>query len=462
MNHRRFGRCVAAALIVIPGVARAQAGPSAQGAPAGGGGAIVPTPVPPANPSLPGSTYVPMPGQGAYGNPQSPNGTIGGGNATESSAHPVTGDEEDSFDFGARGGDGSALHGATDGPIFLQGPRPHGIAGATGEVPPSHVVRRGDTLWGLCDEYFGNPYQWPRVWSYNPQVKNPNWIYPGDEIRLKPPTESAAAQPATSSSQANGLRLVERHRNVPNGTVFLRDQGWIHDESDDVWGEITGAPTDKMFLSDPDEVYLTIRRGHDLRLGQQLTIFRTRTTQAAGAIVQVLGTVRVDDWNDRERTARAKVIEALDVIERGARIGPVARTFAIVEPKRNDIDLQGHVLASLHPNEFFGQNQVVFIDKGQAAGLKAGNRLFVMRRGDAWRQTLLTADMSFRVSADDERPMPPMERTPGSDHDDRKYPEEFIAELRVVDLRKDSSACLVTQAKSEIELGDVVVARRGY
>jgi hypothetical protein len=403
-----------------------------------------------------------MPGQGAYGNPQSPNGTIGGGNATESSAHPVTGDEEDSFDLGPGGGDGSALHGGTDGPIFLQGSRRHGIASATGEVPPSHVVRRGDTLWGLCDEYFGNPYQWPRVWSYNPQVKNPNWIYPGDEIRLKPPTESAAAQPATSSSQANGLRLVERHRNVPNGTVFLRDQGWIHDESDDVWGEITGAPTDKMFLSDPDEVYLTIRRGHDLRLGQQLTIFRTRTTQAAGAIVQVLGTVRVDDWNDRERTARAKVIEALDVIERGARVGPVARTFAIVEPKRNDIDLQGHVLASLHPNEFFGQNQVVFIDKGQSAGLKAGNRLFVMRRGDAWRQTLLTADMSFRVSADDERPMPPMEKTPGSEHDDRKYPEEFIAELRVVDLKKDSSACLVTQAKSEIELGDVVVARKGY
>jgi len=140
----------------------------------------------------------------------------------------------------------------------------------------------------------------------------------------------------------------------------------------------------------------------------------------------------------------------------------VARTFAIVEPKRNDIDLQGHVLASLHPNEFFGQNQVVFIDKGQSAGLKAGNRLFVMRRGDAWRQTLLTADMSFRVSADDERPMPPMEKTPGSEHDDRKYPEEFIAELRVVDLKKDSSACLVTQAKSEIELGDVVVARKGY
>jgi hypothetical protein len=463
-------RATRGALALILGLtssaAWAQSGPTAQPGAAGGG---VPTisvqPGVPADPSQPGSTYVPMPGgaAGGYGgNPQSANGTIGGGNATESSSHPVTGDEEDSFDLGrpAGGGAGSA-HGGSDGPIFIAGTRHRTPGGVTGEVPSSHVVRRGDTLWGICDDYFKNPYQWPRIWSYNPQLKNPNWIYPGDELWLESPSDRAAG-PARTSSEVNGLNLVDRRRGVPNGTVFLRDQGWIHDESDDIWGEITGAPTDKMFLADPDEVYLTIKRGHDIRLGQQLTIFRTRTSAAAGAIVQVLGTVLVDDWNERERTARARIIETLDVIERGAKIGPVSRTFTIVRPLRDDTDVQAHVLASLHPNEFFGQNEVVFIDKGEAAGLKPGNRLFVMRRGDAWRQTLLTADMSYRVSADDERPMPPSEKTPGSDHDDTKYPDEFIAELRVVDVKKESAACLVTQSKVEIELHDLVVARKGY
>ena len=68
----------------------------------------------------------------------------------------------------------------------------------------------------------------------------------------------------------------------------------------------------------------------------------------------------------------------------------------------------------------------------------------------------------MRVSADDERPMPPMEQTPGSSRDDQNYPDEVVAELRVLDVKKDSAACLVTQSKVEIELRDVAIARKGY
>lgn len=415
-----------------------------------GAGAQVPSPATTAYAPLPAAAQA-----GASTNnapPAPPSGT-------ESSAVPVQGDEEDSFDLAPGSHAAGAVHGAEDGPIFIKGAHPS----LAGEPPEQHVVQRGETLWGICNTYFSNPYQWPRIWSYNPQIKNPNWIYPGDQVRLRGGEPVASGRPAAPSEtrQANGL-VLDRHRTVPSGTIFLRDQGWIHDASDGVWGEITGASTDKMFLSDLDEVYLSIRKGHDVRLGQDLTIFRTRTTAAAGAIVQVLGTIRVDDWNDHDRVARGQVIEALDVIERGAKIGPVERTFAVVPPKRNDVDLQARVLASLHPNEFFGQHQLVFISKGESSGLRAGNRLFVVRRGDAWRQTMLTADMSLRISPDDERPMPPMEQTPGSKRDDASYPDELVAELRAVDVKKDSAACLVTQAKVEIELNDLVVVRKGY
>jgi hypothetical protein len=329
-------------------------------------------------------------------------------------------------------------------------------------------VRRGDTLWALCDFYFKNPYQWPRVWSYNPQIKNPNWIYPGDELRLKAtagPEEGggkgeAGAKPVPRD--ATKMSLVDRRRQVPNDTLFLRDQGWIRDESDDVWGEVSGSPEESMFLSDLNEAYLTLREGHNVHIGQELTIFRTRETVAAGSIVQILGTARIDDWNPRERVARAKIVEALDVIERGAKVGPLARSFAIVPPLRNEHDVHAHVLASLRPNEFFGQNQVVFIDKGEAAGLKPGNRLFVVRRGDAWRQTLVNPEAGHRISPDDERPMPPMEQTPGAHGDDAKFPEEVVAELRVLGVKKDTATCLVTQSRTEIELRDLAVARKGY
>jgi len=451
--------------------ARAQAGPPEPAA-----GEAPSAPAPPDNGAAPSegpATTIPPTGATSlgpygYGNPQSPNGTIGGGNATESSAHPVTGDQEDSFDLGpgAKGGGPEAARGTSDGPIFSGRPTYSGE-----EVPDTHTVRRGDTLWGLCDFYFQNPYQWPRLWSYNPQIKNPHWIYPGDAIRLKEGGDSGAAADAAARSGAGAgkspgdgsrMSLIDKRRQVPSGTVFLRDQGWIHEDSDDIWGSLTGSSQDKMFLSDLDEVYLTLQPGHDVQLGQELSVFRPRKTEAAGEIVQILGTVRIDQYTPQDHTARARIVESLDVIERGASVGPIEREFRVVPPRRNDTDLQARVLASLHPNILFGQNQVVFIDKGETAGLKAGNRLFVVRRGDAWRNSLVTPGAGYRVSADDERPMPPMENTPGARHEEDKYPDEVVAELRVLALKKDSAACLVTQSRLEIEVGDLAVARKGY
>jgi hypothetical protein len=259
------------------------------------------------------------------------------------------------------------------------------------------------------------------------------------------------------------MSLTDRRRRVPIDTVFLRDQGWIRDDSDEVWGDLRGAAEDKMLLSDFDEVYLHIDSGHDVHIGQELTIFRPiHPSTATGTIVQIEGTARIDQWNARDRIARAKLVESLNVIERGARVGPLARRFEIVPPQRNESDVQAHVLASIHPNEFYGQNQVVFIDKGEAAGLKPGNRLFVVRRGDPWRRSLVEPIAGYRVSPDDEKPMPSMENTPGSRRDDRDYPDEVVGELRVVALKKDTATCVLTQSTVEIERNDLAVARKGY
>ncbi len=312
---------------------------------------------------------------GALGNPQAANGTIGGGNATESSAHPVTGDKEDTFDI-KPGAGASSYSGSEGGPIFTDDS--HASFGG-GEVPWQHLVRKGDTLWGLCDFYFNNPYQWPRVWSYNPQIQNPHWIYPGDVVHLRSSMANGGVGNTAGtmpSGGGTGTTFFESRRQVPNETIFLRDEGFVEDASDQDWGELTGAPVDKMFLTTPDEVYLHLADAHDVRIGQDLTVFRPLRNVATGKIVQILGTVHVDEWNPKEHVARASLSESLDVIERGARVGPIGRRFEVVPPVRNDRDLTAHIVASVHPNEFWGQNQVVFIDKGDDDGLKPGNRLF--------------------------------------------------------------------------------------
>jgi LysM domain len=53
-------------------------------------------------------------------------------------------------------------------------------------VNPSHpnqyTVVEGDTLWDISAKFLNNPTQWPELWSYNSQIKNPHLIYPGDTV----------------------------------------------------------------------------------------------------------------------------------------------------------------------------------------------------------------------------------------------------------------------------------------
>jgi hypothetical protein len=416
-----------------------------------------PAPAAPA-PAAPAAPVGPPPIYGVVA-PPPPGVPIGGGNATESSSRPVQGDREDTFDYGGKSSNGTA-YGDSNGPVFLGGDTSRVIGGigvGIGGVPYLHVVRRGDTLWGICDQYFQNPYQWPRIWSYNPQLQNPHWIYPGDQIRLQLGTGPAPQSKSTALGEGS---LIERHRTVAPDTIFLRDEGYVEDEDNENWGEISGAPEDHMFLGDFDHVYLRVAKAHDVKVGQELTVYRPTRQLGSGAVVQIQGTVRIDQWDAKDRIARGQIVETLDVIERGAHIGPIRRRFDVVPPIRNEHDVAGQVIASVRLHEFFGQGQVVFINRGAEDGLKIGNRLFVIRRGDAWRQTLPTELAGMRIAIESQSPAE-IDRVPHA-RDEGIFPENVVGELRVIALHPHSSTCVLTQSTNAIELGDTAVARKGY
>jgi hypothetical protein len=367
------------------------------------------------------------------------------------SSSRATGDTSsfgDGFDLNQSGGGSGVVHGD---------PNAAGVFGARAlRVPDYHVVRRGDTLWDLSDHYLRSPWYWPKLWSYNPQVQNPHWIYPGDHLRMKREGDLSARV-----SGAPGM--ITRGGKVPAATVFLRDEGFIDNEKKDVWGRISGSAEDKMLLGDHDVVYLEMDKDHDVSPGEELTIFtRLRSAPKGGAIVKIMGTVKVDAWDKDKRIAKGTITESVDVIERNATVGPVGRRFDVVPPTRNEADVTAHVLVATYPLKLNAQNQVVYIDQGTAAGLRPGNRLFVLRRGDPWRKGLKgSGDLSDKTVRYTEKLAVETDSVRGTSRD-KEYPDEIVGELQVLRARENTATCIVIASKLELEANDLAVARKGY
>jgi hypothetical protein len=405
------------------------------------GGAAPAAPPPPAV-----TVYVPPPAAPTPAPPRS----MESGLPSSSRALSAGSNTSDGFDLGGTtGGTGTVRGDANSAGVF---------EAYAQRVPSYHTVRRGDTLWEITGYYFHNPWMWPKVWTYNPSIQNPHWIYPGDRLKLR----TDGGDDRTTATLGTGMTL--RRQTIPRDTVFLRDEGFVDDERRDVWGEVSGSPEDRMMLGDHDTVYLEIKKDHEPRPDQELTVFRSirATSGAKGSIVQILGTVRIEKYDADKHIARGRIVESLDVIERGARIGPIGRRFDVVPPVRNKDDLSVRVIASVWPRVFHGQNQVVYINKGSDDGVVAGNRFFVLRRGDPWRSTLSgSGDLSDKTVRSTSELGPDTESVRGTDRD-KDYPDEVVAEMRVLKTREKTAACIVTSSKLEIAEGDLAVARKGY
>jgi len=327
--------------------------------------------------------------------------------------------------------------------LDVQRPSREGLSSSAGPVPETHVVRSGDTLWDICGFYFNNPWEWPRVWSYNPTITNPHWIYPGDLVRLYAAGAAPiAAAPTSTEAEPVG---VSADAPVPRRGFSLKNLAFVDAKDLDDAIIIDGAVEEKLMLTRGESVYLRYVDKNKPKPGDRFSVYEEvekvthpKTGKAIGSFVRIRGDLEVKSIK-KDKRARADITRSNDTIERGQRVGPIKKVFDEVEPRRNEKSLQGYIVGKIGGGELIGAREVVIVDLGKQSGIQTGNRLFVVRRGDAYPER---TNPKQQIGVNDER-----------------FPARAVGEVIIVDVGEHISLALVTLSIKELGIGDMLLMR---
>ncbi len=342
-------------------------------------------------------------------------------------------------------------------------------AGTAAAPPETYTVKPGDTLWDLSGRFLNNPWYWPKVWSYNPEISNPHWIYPGNTVRFYPAAEEAPTrvEPMAEAPAEEEVEAPKEMEDLSRGTlekpkevddtvavvgpykvgqapvraITARHDSFVTRRELEESGVLSAAFEERMMLSFLDRAYARFQTEAPVKPGQLYVIYRTDgkvvhpvTGETWGYKTTIIGAGRVVALDPERKVATVVIAAAYEPIERGNYLGPwTDKAVRRIKPKPNQASLRGYILdtQSAEVTEI-GENHVVFVDKGKADGVEEGNTFQVLRSGDPYRADFQRAEY------------------------DPNLPDEVVGSLIVVDAKEHASTALVSRSIRELTVGDRV------
>lgn len=307
-----------------------------------------------------------------------------------------------------------------------------------GPQPDYHVVSSGDTMWDLSGSYYGDAYNWPRLWGYNAHVTNPHWIYPGDILYLKTPK---------SGEEAPGAQKVDMSQVAQDsGVMMLPTAGFITADKIEYVGRIAASPKEANMLSPGDKVWLEFgedardegddetkirnvepREGDLYAVVREVSELKGDDGEAVGTKYLVVGALRVDKVSEKYYDT-ATVSDSWVEMYRGDYLIPYERQLKSVQPVRADKTMVAKIVDSMTKQQFYAESHYVFIDKGAEDGVRVGNRMFIYQRKEGL--------------------------TPITEEAGEKVPWRQVGQLVLLDVRKNYSMAVITDSSREVRIGD--------
>ena len=370
-------------------------------------------------------------------------------------------------DDGAEGGDGSDEGGGDgaspiEGQVELRAPE-GGAESAPGQV---HTVERGDTLWDLSQRYLGSPWYWPKVWSYNPEIANPHWIYPGNRVKFFAGGEEAPTQVEVGQGpdeiepsemipdETDKVQVSGRLAYVPKSAITLTLPGFVTEKEIQETGKIVGSFAQQDMLSYPEQVYVRLnQKAAAPRVGDKYVVFKLAgevrhptTGDRLGYLTHIIGRLQVmkthgtgKNDDDKGPMVTALITNSSDDIHRGDLIGPYAESLTrTVAPRANDRELKATVVGKAVPYlTIAAEHHLIIVDRGSNDGVQPGNTFTVVRQQDG-----LPLDTVIHPSVRME-----------------EFPKEDVGTCMAFDVKSTATLCIVTRSIREIVTGDMLEMR---
>ncbi len=302
-------------------------------------------------------------------------------------------------------------------------------------VPNYIVVQDGDTLESICEAFFQSPYEWARIWSYNPHITNPHWIYPGDVNFLRPPADPSSAP-------------VERPPGPPGSHYPLG--GFYTGSELDAVGFIRFSPAPYMILSLWDITYVEFEDPDAVEVGQRYALNRVLDRvyddddELIAVKYRVTGVIEVLSKPANSPLVEGRIIQAWDTIQRGDVLFVNQRHIRVVEPREATATVEARVVDFFADTIFAAETFYVFIDSGYNQGVREGNRFVFWDRYDEYTEL--------------------QDGTPGFEEEDHieDLPWLPMGEAIVVYTSNDYSTAVITSSRLELTRGMRVTLTEGY
>jgi len=309
--------------------------------------------------------------------------------------------------------------------------------------PDRYTVVKGDTLWDISGKFLRDPWRWPEVWQGNPQVENPDLIYPGDVLVMtfvdgRPVLRTLRRETVKLSPSARATDYADAIPVIDPGAISAYLNSPLVTDKNELKnaGYIVDGYDNRLLMGKYDKFYA---RGIIDEEAAEYRVFRPGRHFIDPVSNESLGweAVHVGDANMLKYGDPSKLVftRAYEDATLRDRLRPIYKkeTAPFFFPKAPENDsIRGVILETPNRVTELGALSVVAINLGEREGLQPGH--------------------VFRIKSQSKQKRDPVT--------DEKYsiPEEKIGLAMVFRTFEKVSYAIVTDSTRQVESGDVLVS----